>query len=523
MAGIKRVRIVFAVVVAFTVIVIFKSGKANTSSQAAQWTDNVAQDHPPTEGVIDEKTAPDHVEIPIVDNNFNADLPPQQVQLVSDAHKLATADDFIPHFAAVINEKGISQSEARATCTWPADTYVDFQFADSLDWVVEDRPVLEIELRRREWHDFVKGGMIPYASVKERFSGRGIVIVAGNADTIMRVKVILRQLKKLGSTMPIEIHFWDDEMDIIAMAELNELYHPIYYNDLSKEHNIVHVKKDGIFGINYQLKTAALLNARWAEPLLLDSDNIPILDPATLYDSAQYLEYRTVFWPDIARTRPRNPAWGIFNTPCRMAEYEQESGQLLVDKMRFWYHLQLASWLNNEQGAYYADFLLGDKDTFRFAWHALRTAYGKPRRWLASVGTENEGFYCGHSFAQHHPDDGRVAFLHGGLAKTASPEVVRWNRDVKGGYLRHYKRAPSDESPEVSIRVAIKFDGAVYMPIHSDKFETAQCTDMFDVPAKDLNEIIPGFEQTFREIGGYWQLDQEDAATAAAALGQVGS
>ncbi|KAJ0280647.1 hypothetical protein COL940_006144 [Colletotrichum noveboracense] len=518
MAGIKRTRIIFALFITCVLILLFRSGKnAKPESEPAQRMDFPPPENPSTDSPPKIDVPPDHVEIPMINDALNGQPPTQPVQLVPDAHKLATADEFLPHFAAVIQEKAISQREARATCTWPADVFVDFQFSDTLEWVLEDRPVLEIELRRREWHDFVQKGMIPYTTVKDRFLGRGLVIVAGNADTIMRVKVILRQLNRLGSTIPIEIHYWDTEMDIGAMADLNALYTPIYYNDLSKPHNIIHIKKDGYFGINYQLKTAALLNSRWAEPILLDSDNIPILDPATLYDSIQYQEYHSVFWPDIARTRPQNPIWAIFNTPCRMAEYEQESGQLLVDKTRFWYHLQLASWLNNEQGKYYNEILLGDKDMFRFAWHALKTNFGKPKKWVTSVGTENDGFYCGHSFAQHHPDDGRVAFLHGGLVKTVSLEVMRWNCDVKGGYLRHYKRSPSEESPEMNINVAIKFDGAAYMPDHSNKFEAAQCTDMFDVQARDLNEILPGFEQTFREIGGYWQLDQEDTAN----LGQT--
>ncbi|KAK1624227.1 family 71 glycosyltransferase [Colletotrichum phormii] len=517
MAGIKRTRIISALVITVILILLFKKGDANP--QTSQWTPNSPPEQPLGSSPINLDIPPDHIEVPIIDNNLEFQPPPIQSHVLPDAHNLATADDFIPHFAALTSIKGISQREARASCTWPAGMYVDFQFSDSLPWVIEERPVLEIELRRREWHDFVKSGMIPYARVKDRFSGRGLVIVAGNADTVMRVKVILRQLKRLGSTIAIEIHYWDTEMNMGAMADLNALYEPIYYNDLSKDHNIVHIKKDGIFGINYQLKTAALLNSRWAEPLLLDSDNIPMIDPSILYDSIQYREYHSVFWPDIARTRPQNPAWAIFDTPCRMAEHEQESGQLLVDKQRFWYHLQLASWLNNEQGKYYNEILLGDKDMFRFAWHALRTMFGKPKKWVTSVGTENDGFYCGHSFAQHHPDDGRVAFLHGGLVKTASLEVMRWNRDVKGGYLRHYKRALSEESPEVNVNVAIKFDGATYMPQQSEKFVAAQCTDMFDVQARDLNEILPGVEQTFGEIGGYWQLDQEDATK----MGQFGS
>ncbi|CAN8103378.1 unnamed protein product [Discula destructiva] len=322
----------------------------------------------------------------------------------------------------------------------------------------------------------------------------------------MRVKVVLRSLVKLKSTIAVEIHYWADEMDIRDQEDLRSIYRGITFNDLSGQHNVLKVKKDGFFGINYQLKTAALINSHFAEPLLLDSDNIPVIDPELLYDSAVYREFGTVFWPDIARTRPNNPAWAIFNTHCKTDEWEQESGQLLVDKTRFWYHLQLAAWINNDQGVYYSDMLLGDKDTFRFAWHALKTQFGKPNRWLTSVGTTNDGTYCGHTFAQHHPDDDRVAFMHGGLLKTVDLDVMRWNRDVKGGYFRDYKRAPSDQDAATNVNVAITFDPGAYV---GEGVRPAMCTDMFDVQPRDLNEIVPGFEQTFRELGGYWMLDEK--------------
>ncbi|KAG6360024.1 hypothetical protein INS49_011080 [Diaporthe citri] len=182
----------------------------------------------------------------------------------------------------------------------------------------------------------------------------------------------------------------------------------------------------------------------------------------------------------------------MFNTPCRMDEYEQETGFFPKQRAR----------------AYYGELLLGDKDTFRFAWHALKTKYGKPRRWLTSIGTVNDGFYCGHSLAQYHPDDGddRIAFVHGGLVKTVHPEVMRWNRE-KGGYVRDYKRALSDKNPAVSVDVGIKFDGALYKPDHGPDFHAAMCTYMFDVESRNLDEILPGFEQVFEEIGGYWALE----------------
>lgn len=432
-------------------------------------------------------------------------------RVVKDAHTLPSADDFVSHLWAVTNLPGLGLREAKQTCTWKPDEKVNFQFDDAEDWVKADRPNAEIEARRAEWHAFVRGGMIPYSAVADRFTNpRGLVILAGNQDTVSRVGVILRALQKLGSKVAIEIHYFGDEMSEHDRMSLSSVWPRMFFNDLSGSHNIMTPKKDGLY-INYQLKTAALVNSRFAEPLLLDSDNIPLIDPDTLYDSEVYREYGTVFWPDIARTWPQNPAWAITNTNCRMDEYEQESGQLLVDKTRFWYHLQLAAWWNNQHGDYYNKFLLGDKDMFRFAWHALKTEYGRPKKWLASVGTENDGFYCGHSFAQHHPDDHRVAFLHGGLVKTVSLEVMRWNKEVKGGYFRHYKRAPSDEDPSVNVHVGIKFDSATYKPNHLPDFHPAMCTDLYDVKARDFNELVPMWEKTMDEIRGYWQLVPDKA------------
>ncbi|KAK4124409.1 glycosyltransferase family 71 protein [Parathielavia appendiculata] len=161
-----------------------------------------------------------------------------------------------------------------------------------------------------------------------------------------------------------------------------------------------------------------------------------------------------------------------------MDENEQESGQLMVGKRRYWYHLQLAAWLKNKQGEYYDKFLLGDKDMFSFAWHALKTDFGLPRKWLTSVGTRNDGFYCGHTFAQHHPDDRRIAFMHGGLTKIAA----------------------------LRVHVDIISDPTDYMPNRPGGLPVAMCTEMRDVKAGNFSELLPDFESEFTELGGYYTL-----------------
>ncbi|EFQ34362.1 uncharacterized protein GLRG_09506 [Colletotrichum graminicola M1.001] len=204
MPGIKRTRIILALVITCALMLLFRGNEA--TFQSSQSTKHTIPEQSLEDSSLNSEVSPGHLAAPILDSNLEYHPPLlQQTKLIADAHRLTTADDFIHHFAAVTALKGITQREARATCTWPADTYVDFQFSDTLEWVLEERPVLEIELRRREWHEFIQGQMIPYANVKDRFSGRGLAIVVGNADTVMRVKIILRQLKRLGSTIAVEI------------------------------------------------------------------------------------------------------------------------------------------------------------------------------------------------------------------------------------------------------------------------------------------------------------------------------
>ena len=431
-----------------------------------------------------------------------------EAKLVEDAHTIPTADSFRPHFQAVIELESLTGDQARSECQWPAVNEVNFQFHESQqEWVKQDPSDTEIGMRRKEWHDFIKTQLLPYEDYKDRFDGRGIVIVAGNQKSMQRVKVVLRALDKIGSRLPVEIQYWGDEMTDDSREEMSSMWTKMYFNDLAASTNILQTNHDGAF-INYQLKSAAIVNSRFAEPLLLDSDNIPVTNPETLYESSIYQEYGTLFWPDIARTRPNNPIWGITNTKCRIDEYEQESGQLIVDKRRFFYHLQLAAWFNNEKAEYYNKYLLGDKDMFRFAWHALKTRYGSPPKWLTSVGTISEdGFYCGHSFAQYSPD-GKVAFLHGGLIKTMAKQVVRWQRDTRGGIFQVYKRTDYDDQHFINVNVSIKIDKAEYLPNRPVDLDVAMCTDLHQVTAQPLDEIIPGFEKTFREIGGYWMLEE---------------
>ncbi|RMZ83236.1 hypothetical protein DV738_g1355, partial [Chaetothyriales sp. CBS 135597] len=427
--------------------------------------------------------------------------------LEKNAHQFHTADEFKPHFKEVLKLPYTPIAQTKAACNWPEDAVVNFQYSTEDPWVVDLQDDRDLKARQKQWHEFIRDELLPYELYRDRFEGRGIVIVAGHVKSMKRAMVVLKALERLGSKLPVEIHFWDYEVSPEQQANVSAIYPRLHFNDLSGSWNFFKTDKDRM--ANYQLKTAAVVNSRFAEVLLLDSDNVPIIDPAELFESQTYKEYGTIFYPDIARTRPENPIWAITNTPCRMDEYEQESGQLLVDKRKFFYHLQLAAWFEHKHYEYYNTFLLGDKDMFRFAWHALKTKFGRPKKWLTSVGFVEEGYYCGHTFAQHHPD-GRVAFMHGGLLKIVPREVLRWQRDTTGGVYHYYKRADSDEQPDVSVHVGIKWDGSEYLPsrYRTDDIRMGLCVDMYEVEPRPLDNIAPGYDSYFTELGGYWMIDE---------------
>jgi len=440
----------------------------------------------------------------------------------SQAHRIESANDFLPHFAATVELKNVTMAEAKATCTWTAEDRMNYQFGETLNeegwvnasWTVRERKDWELEAPRAIWQNWVRNEMLPFDAYKDRFSGKGIIIVGGNGRTIPRIKVILKALIHLKSQIPVEFHYFGAEMTDEIRQELLALYPRSFFNDLSHEDNVIHTKHVSLF-INYHLKTAAVINSRFAEPLLLDSDNIPTIRPEELYESAEYKKYGTVFWPDMSRTRPNNPVWAITNTQCKMNEWEQESGQMLVDKRKFFYHLQLAAWLNNVHGQYWNNFILGDKDMFRFSWHALKTPYGTPRKWLTSVGLASElpsgkSFFCGHTFAQHHPDNGQIAFLHGGTLKTVSRQVLEYSRKERGGTFQAYKRFQHDEDV---LQHAV-FNGIPWghdeMPAKYHPIDRAtMCTDFEDIEAKPFEDLMPGFNKLFEEFGGYWMLDDD--------------
>ena len=128
----------------------------------------------------------------------------------------------------------------------------------------------------------------------------------------------------------------------------------------------------------WPLKPCAILHSRFRAVILIDADNIPVQDPARLFENSQHDACGALFWEDIERLDRDSPIWEI----CRL-EYRNEpafeSGQIVLDKPRCWRALALTMHLN-ERWQFYYRFLDGDKDTFHMAWRMTGQPYACPAR-----------------------------------------------------------------------------------------------------------------------------------------------
>lgn len=195
-------------------------------------------------------------------------------------------------------------------------------------------------------------------------AGRGIVICAGGVRYNSCAWVLIRMLRHLGCTLPIEVWYrGEEERDDDWIALVKPLgVRCIDALDVALRHPHPRL-------IGWELKPYAILHSAFEEVLFLDADNVPVREPSYLFDEPAYREQGAIFWPDPPHIRtPRDSVrWKVFGVPYR-DEPEFESGQLAVNKSRCWEPLQLCNWYNEHSDFFYR-FVYGDKDTFRFAWH----------------------------------------------------------------------------------------------------------------------------------------------------------
>lgn len=253
-----------------------------------------------------------------------------------------------------------------------------------------------IKKLKEEWQAHMKEIM----PCPDHFYGRGIVICAGGTGYFTCAWINISMLRQSGCHLPVEVWYTGNELNREVIAALEEM------NVVCR--NAGDHTDDPVNGL--ALKPFAICHSRFEEVLFLDADNNCVKDPSFLFEEDAYLKTGALFWPDFWLTGKDNPIWEITDSDDYDA-FEQESGQILINKKKCWRALQLCLHFNRCRNDYY-QLLLGDKDTFRFAWIASETPYFMVPSPVAFCGfNEPEVGFCGMTMVQHDLQD-QILFLH---------------------------------------------------------------------------------------------------------------
>lgn len=268
----------------------------------------------------------------------------------------------------------------------------------------------------------LQDGWKEYLLKKENFygqkigSGQGIVISAGGLRYFTSCWVLISTLRELGCNLDIELWYYGMEISSSMKRQLSKLK--------VKCKNMENYVDDAPHG--FLMKPLSILYSSFKEVLFLDADNMCVQDPSYLFKDKNYQETGCLFWPDYWKTPRNNPIWQILEVTYYDG-YEQDSGQLLINKEKSWEQIQLCVYFNINHQDYY-NFIYGDKDTFRFAWLALRKPLSMIEKEVGTCGYTDQvtGAFHGVTMVQHDPL-GDIIFLHRNLLKwdiTEGDELV---------------------------------------------------------------------------------------------------
>lgn len=160
------------------------------------------------------------------------------------------------------------------------------------------------------------------------FQGRGIVICGGGVKYFVNAWIALRIIRKLGCALPVQIwHLGPHEID----ARMRAIASP-YNVEFVDAHEVRKLHPARILN-GWELKPFSILHSTFAQVLLLDADNIPVVSPDFLFDTSEFQQTGAIFWPDFGHLKQSSPIWDICGISYR-DEPEWEAGQIVIDKMK---------------------------------------------------------------------------------------------------------------------------------------------------------------------------------------------
>ncbi|KAE9012684.1 hypothetical protein PF005_g9923 [Phytophthora fragariae] len=267
-------------------------------------------------------------------------------------------------------------------------------------------------LEKSSAHDF----KLPNVAASAQYPRDGIVMVV-YPKLVPSAFATIRALRDiLHCSLPIEIWFRPDEMELAPEA-LEPLEH------LAKNTTIGKISFHPITdptAKRFVAKIYAIYHSVFDRVLFLDADNVPVRDPSFLFDSPEFVQNGAVFWPDFWHPtstmfglHSKSLLWELLDMPF-VDMFEQESGQLVVDRRRHAAPLELVMFYATHNPNFLVHYRLawGDKDLFRLAWLKLNATFHMIETPPAMAGVvTNSSAFCGMTMVQHDVQ-GEVLFLH---------------------------------------------------------------------------------------------------------------
>uniref|UniRef100_A0AAV1UW23 Uncharacterized protein n=1 Tax=Peronospora matthiolae TaxID=2874970 RepID=A0AAV1UW23_9STRA len=189
--------------------------------------------------------------------------------------------------------------------------------------------------------------------------------------------------------------------------------------DLSLVDGVTFRAIDDLRAVRFAAKVHAIYNSAFDQVLFLDADNVPVREPAFLFESEEFVRTGAVFWPDY--WHPQNSIFHLVKDSLlgQMLDMQyvdmfvQESGQLLIDRRRHAAAMVLVHFYASHTPDLFErlDLVWGDKDLFRFAWIKLNASFSMVQTLAAVAGKLVNESFCGMTMAQHD-FGGNVLFLH---------------------------------------------------------------------------------------------------------------
>lgn len=268
--------------------------------------------------------------------------------------------------------------------------------------------------------------------VKRLFSGTGVVIVAGG-EYFPPALTTIKMLRRSGSKLPVEIFLQSHseyEADVCDDFLLGLNAECIVLEDF--------LRNDAPFSVtHFQLKALAMLFSSFETILFLDSDCMPLRNPAELLDSEPFTSTGLLTWPDywIATEDPVfYTIAGLPSFPSNMPARSSESGQLVVSKSQHLSTLLLAAYYNVFGPSHFYPLLSqgalgqGDKETFLAAAVVLGNPYYRVRERVGTVGYfDDEGDFHGGAMVQHHAGDDHAMQLNKSSISKVRPFFLHAN------------------------------------------------------------------------------------------------